>query len=327
MSFARLEARLPGAHFKTTEVHISWNYISGGTTNQDELVLTQQLVQRLHELLTLCHVTETLTRSYHDEERLNRRTKKMELRAWTQGPSFAGLYWSTEQLVHAGDLLERHISELIDAEDSRAHLLGILHWLSPTESAVGHPLRHKKIYDLRTFAETAVGFPRIINYSWHELAADEFDLKVSPRYWASHFNYMDFAPWRAMVLDTNLNTKIPVLQEIREQILYKATTISRLLSRFRERASENFAQGSRYPEKTAALRTSRSLPTPIPWARPGTPILASTPPHPNLLRMPSSPPILLSVLESLLQVRRSRLQSCLMIASCSSFMDCPRTSR
>lgn len=259
---ATIDIRPPGGEapwgaLKTAEVHLSWNYVSGGTSNDDELVLAQQLVRRLHELLLLCHVTETLTRSYHFEDRLNKRTKKMERRSWTQGPAFAGLYWSTEQLVHAGDLLERHVNALIEAEDSRDHLLGILHWLSPTESAVDHPLRHKKIYDLRTFAETAVGFPRIINYSWHELAFDEFGFSAATRFWAPHFNYMDFAPWRAMVLDTNLNTKIPLLEEIRGQITGKASTIRRLLSRLRDEGRGNFAQGSRYPERTAALRASK----------------------------------------------------------------------
>jgi len=154
-------------------------------------------------------------------------------------------YWSQEQIDYLEEFLERNLNYLNEDPELRRKTLYIFRWFNPSESNVKHPHHHKKFFNLRTFAETTMSFPLIINYTWHELAAH---LSRDPKYnhifwsgkldfyeiyWNPHFNFIDFQQWYRYI-KKNGSEKADLREEIKEQMVKKVRTLNKLRKVFQQ---------------------------------------------------------------------------------------------
>src|SRR5262245_34410118 len=103
----------------------------------------------------------------------------------------------------------------------------------------------------------------IINYTWHGLT----NANIDRRFWAPHFNYMDFAVWHAFVCERDTGERTRLLGEILEQLAFKIDCVHRLLWRYRGVASETISANSWEPVSARELVLSSPPDTLHPLAR------------------------------------------------------------
>ena len=129
-------------------------------------------------------------------------------------------------------MLERNLIYIIDDLKIWRKLLRIISLFTPSDSEVAHPYQHKKLFDLQDFTQTILGFPSIINYTWHEIAKKVSGTYSSSKYWIPHFNYMDFNNWYKMLLNKDPEESKNIREEIRRQLMHKIRTINSLRIRY-----------------------------------------------------------------------------------------------
>jgi hypothetical protein len=224
-----------------TQINYRFTYVNQSLAGSDEEAnLAKNFVIRLHAIVELCNLIE----QYANVRIVGLGGKEIYL-----GPVLGVFYWSTEQLKNLQGMLERHLTRLSDDSKISDKFNKILTWITPSDSAITHPYQHKKFYDLQTFAETAIGFPGIINYTWHELAFKMKNLQSNQLYWIPHFNYMDFHPWYRFLMESDKTKKAEYETEIKRQIIFKATTINALRQEFQKHARGTISKSS-YTMKT-----------------------------------------------------------------------------
>ncbi len=167
-------------------------------------------------------------------------------------------YWSQEQIDYLEEFLERNLDHLNDDPDLRGKTLYILRWFNPSESNVTHPYHYKKFFNLRTFAETTMSFPLIINYTWHELATylskdpvysrifGSRELTFYEIFWNPHFNFIDFQQWYRYIYREGAE-KANLLREIKLQMVIKVKTLDKLRQVFQQ-YGRNYLLGYNKPK-------------------------------------------------------------------------------
>jgi DNA polymerase III delta prime subunit len=224
-----------GSIRQKTVVYYAEQWLNEGPDPLDEYKMTEKALIRLYHLLKLSNY--------------------LELHIATKDPSYNSIfapelsifYWAKEQLQNFSDLLERHYVDLLADPQLRIMLGDLIRWISPSESGVTHPYQPKKLYDLQNFVQTVIGFPGIINYTWHEIASKLFTKQYNSRMWLDHFNYLDYGNWleylhQLKFFPTKAKSKADA---IKLQMFIKTNTIDRLRTHFQNQASDNISKHSK----------------------------------------------------------------------------------
>ncbi|MFT4979328.1 MAG: hypothetical protein ACI8S6_005238, partial [Myxococcota bacterium] len=214
---------------RTPIVRYQYSYVSGGMEPEHELQLLSNLVSRAHALLELCSTVEECVLTVDPTLGYVRRQR------------LAGFFWSFEQLAHLRALIERHLPE-IRADDQLALWFGALvDWMTPAESDISHHELHRKMYDLRAFVEGTAGLPQIINYSWHstlDTLRSGDPVPLDTRFWAPHFNYMDFTVWHEALAERDTTRRAERERQIRDEMDRKMAGLHEILRRLHRDARE-----------------------------------------------------------------------------------------
>jgi hypothetical protein len=290
----KLPGELIGTHtLQAARLSYEFSYINSGARGtrgyQDgERVVAERAVTQLFNVLALSQCYEEYVRIVHvteptadapappesegepegegesesesesgDESKSSRAPRARKPRVTTRGPAFAAYYWSREQLEHCQDLLERHLPGLIGDAKLRERFLSLLEWLAPSESGVTHYLQHMKVFNLREFVESSVGIPEIINATWHgidEKLPRDTPMPYARKYWAPHFNHMDFAVWHEYIDEPDANRQTELREDIVTQLRRKLWALRRILRHYRRQAGEVIAQSRNRPAHSGALR-------------------------------------------------------------------------
>jgi len=205
---------------KQTRVILQFATINEGSNNETEGKFTKNIIKTLYYILELTNYIEKFVIVVADN------SKSGYVRYY--GPTTSLFYWGERQLNNFQDMLERNLIYIIDDVEVWGRFLRIIELFTPSDSEVSHPYQHKKLFNLQNFTETILGFPSIINYTWHEIAKRALSTYSSSKYWIPHFNYMDFNNWYEMILNKDLKERKEIREEIRRQIMHKIRTINNL---------------------------------------------------------------------------------------------------
>ena len=170
-------------------------------------------------------------------------------------PILAVFYWSNEILEDLEKLMERHLETLVFDNDMRSDLMYLIQWFTPSESGVRDPNQHKKVFDLRLFAESIVAYPLVINYTWHEILKLHFDTNFSSKYWRPHYNYVDFKIWHEFLAEEDAIGKAKLLTELRRQLAIKVRNLNRLKGYYQQQ--KNLISKSSRPAYSDISRSQR----------------------------------------------------------------------
>ncbi|RMG33788.1 MAG: hypothetical protein D6732_11375 [Methanobacteriota archaeon] len=228
----------------TQKFELEYSYVLDNLEPSKELSLAQNAIQVFERIISLTSYLEEIIQV------------EMTYKGGTyiSSPTTAAYYWSWEVISSIESLLERHLKSLLFQKKSREHLQKITSWLTPKESQVKNNLQFKKVYDLRLFAETLMGFPLVLNYTWHGIAKLYLEyFKIDRKYWREHFNYMEFNMWHLLIEETDINKKIHLLQKMHEQIRKKVRILDRLRVQFQQNQNRLISFQSK-PVKNLALR-------------------------------------------------------------------------
>ena len=208
-----------------TTVNFTYTYVNGGLDNANEFQLAKNLVELLYNIFSLSYYIERFITSEPDaEERITK-------------PQFAIFYWTTDQLTVLEEMIERNLFALITDATIKPKLERVISLITPSDSDIKNPLQHKKIFDLRAFAESVVGMPNsVINYTWHELADTLFGIKANKNFWMPHFNYMEYSNWHDFLAELDTNKKEQKRVAITNQIRNKLFSLNRLRTFFQASA-------------------------------------------------------------------------------------------
>lgn len=158
--------------------------------SNDELIMLLKIIDKLIAIIEICTIIENyLVYEY----RVIIKKKKEYYRKLRLHLSI--YYWAQDQIQNMRDLMERNFDNLLNSSGYQQKLLKIIQFFTPAESEISHPYQHNKIYDLLKFVECVIGFPSLINYTWHEIGATIFNTKFKQKFWITHFNYMDYQVW------------------------------------------------------------------------------------------------------------------------------------
>jgi hypothetical protein len=206
----------------------TWSYVSDRIQPEAEFELARSMLLGLHACIMLCNATESLVgvmRTWNpgpDERR------------YPAAPSMGMFYWSAEQVAHIREMLERQVPRLNVDERLRRRFRELLEWFGPADSSVTHFDQHRKIFDLRAFVETSWGLPHIINCTWHELLEGQTGYSAHPKYWARHFNYMDYSVWQAALEIGNARKRLEAMDDIGLELERKLMGLRRILFMLRK---------------------------------------------------------------------------------------------
>ncbi|MHA1674461.1 MAG: AAA domain-containing protein, partial [Promethearchaeota archaeon] len=243
---------------KRTTVKYSFSSVNQSLTEFDgEFKLSCILIDKIHRILEICSILEEYLVI---EELVTFKKKKKDVEYFRRYRTDLALYyWGSEQLNNFKEMMERNISKLLASSVIEGKMLRIIQFFSPSDSEVSHPNQHKKIFNLQKFMETIVGFPAIINYTWHEIAATYFGSRFSKKFWIDHFNYMDYQVWHQFLETGNITEGKPNKREreskIRMQLERKAYTINRLKKKFQIEVNQSIP----YESKTVSIKEFESI--------------------------------------------------------------------
>ena len=209
-----------GSARKQTQIIYQFATINKSDTNKSEAKFTKEIIKKLYTIFELCNIVE----NYVVSEGYKAGTY--------YGPITSVFYWSKRQLNNFQDMLERNLNYIIDDFKVWRKFLAVISLFTPSDSEVAHPYQHKKLFNVQDFAETILGFPSIISYTWHEIAKKIKGINSSGKFWLPHFNYMDFSNWYEMLLENDTNEKMEKRKEIQRQLMHKIRTINNLRKTF-----------------------------------------------------------------------------------------------
>ena len=220
---------------------------------EDKLAI--KLVDNLFPILELCNIVESyvLTREtkYFKKKDGSTREYIYEYKA-----DMGIFYWSRSQIEHLQDMLERNLENIISNTAIRNKFSSLISWFTPSDSEVTHPYQHKKIFNLRAFIETVIGFPGIINYTWHEIIKHPSNggLNSNKLFWIEHYNYMDPTPWYDYLQAKGDKSKQKKIKdEIIKQIIHKTRALNTLREKFQYRTRYAISAYAR-PVKSTVIK-------------------------------------------------------------------------
>jgi hypothetical protein len=177
--------------------------------NADEESLAKAFVRQMHALLVVANTIE---------ERIE---AEGTIKDWWTRPDLGIFYWGEDQLANIELMIERHVHALLADPVLGPWLEEIVGWITPSESEVTHPYQHKKIYDLKAFAQATLGLPCVINYTWQDVAkAFDPTFFTNPKFWVQHYDYFDYRFWHE-TLDTAPFARPAMVREIEHQVGFK----------------------------------------------------------------------------------------------------------
>jgi hypothetical protein len=211
-------------------------WLNEGPDPSHEYDLVVEALRKFHLILELCNILEhycVVTSSYDPNSFF--------------GPDLSIFYWAQEQYRNFQEVLERHFAELLVDPVIQSIIGDLVRWVTPPDSGISHPFQPKKMYNLHTFTESAIGFPGIINNTWHQIACKQFGKKFNFRYWVDHFNYLDFGNWLEYLHQLKYNPSKAHIKgdEIKNQIFIKMRAINRLRQFFQSQARDVISQKAR----------------------------------------------------------------------------------
>jgi len=228
-----------------TKIEYRFAGINKNISPESEAILIINTIRRLDIILTMCNILE----DYAVIDGFKGGTY--------YGPSTSLFYWSRSQLDQFQDMMERHLTHILDNQKARDAYESILMYLSPSETEVSHPYQHKKMFDVQAFVDSFIGFPEIINYTWHGIAHQLFNYQTNPKFWVPHFNFLDLTNWLKYLSKTDQNEKKVIEKEIKRQISIKLYFINRIREDFQIKAryslSENASVIGRSEYRSAIL--------------------------------------------------------------------------
>ncbi|MHA1612001.1 MAG: DEAD/DEAH box helicase [Promethearchaeota archaeon] len=222
---------------KHTTVKYSFSEVNKSLSGEFQLTLV--IIDKIYRILEICSIIE----NYLVIEKPVKFKKKEYIRRYRT--DLALYYWGSEQLDNLKEMMERNISKLLASNVIEKKMLRIIQFFSPSDSEVSHPNQHKKIFNLQKFMETIVGFPAIINYTWHGIAANYFNSKFKKKFWIDHFNYMDYQVWHQYLETSEIVDKEERKSKIKFQLERKAKTINRLKKKFQIDVNESIPYESK----------------------------------------------------------------------------------
>jgi len=215
------------------QVNIEKYLINNGIDKDGEKELLRKIVPVLYSLIKIVEIIEFLfsKNSPGDSQAQNYL-------------ACAIFYWGTDQIDALEDFLERSLEFQGLDPYLRNQIQFIIKFFGTSDSSIRNPVRFNKLYDLKSFTETSMGFPLIINYTWHEVATrlkqlKEYqgfltpDFNFDDRYWNPHFNYIDFERW----FEFAVNPAGDKLTALIQQIKTKVNTINQLRLAFQQNCS------------------------------------------------------------------------------------------
>ncbi len=215
------------SHARFAYVH---SFLSIELDHDHELGLLKKFIHILHAVLTIGTILEihAVSEGFTAGKFL--------------GPDVGVFYWSEDQLDNFQLMLERHLDHVIADTATRDKYTQIIQWFTPTESEVTHPYQQKKIYDLKAFAQTAIGLPSVVNYTWHDIAHALFkDFKISWNYWISHYDHLNFLYWHRFLLQQDTAEKMKQHGYLIRQVMHKLRTLDRLRIEFQKSARDSIS--------------------------------------------------------------------------------------
>ncbi len=223
-----------GSLRKQTVVIYQYATINKKENDKSETSLAKVLISKLNSILSLCNIIENyVVVTGFDAGKFF-------------GPTTSIFYWSDRQLTNFQDMLEGSLENIIEKPKDAAAFESILSLFTPSESEPTHPYQHKKLFNLRLFAETVFGFPNnIISTTWHEIAKEVLKTNSGLKFWIPHFNYMDFNAWHEFLLEKDKKRKKELEDEIIRQITHKMRTINNLRMYLQRKGGEMIPKYSR----------------------------------------------------------------------------------
>ena len=223
----RGEIAKSGKPRKQTQIILQFAAINEGHDNDTEATFTKDIILHLYYILELSNYIERYVIFVTNESD----------HGYIQyyGPTTSLFYWGKRQLINFQDMLERNLIYIIDDIDIWGKFLRIISLFTPSDSEVTHPYQHKKLFDLKEFTETVIGFPDIINYTWHGIIKKVLKTYSNTDYWIPHFNYMDFNNWYEMVSIEEIKDKdkrAEIRKEIIKQIMHKVRSINNIRTNY-----------------------------------------------------------------------------------------------
>ncbi|MHA1721329.1 MAG: AAA domain-containing protein [Promethearchaeota archaeon] len=224
---------------------------------EDELAI--RLINSLFPILEICNIVEMYVKT-SELRHFRKKNGKYKDYIIEYKADMGIFYWSKSQIEHLQEMLERNIQKLISKKSIWNKFSKLISWFTPSESEVTHPYQHKKIFNLRAFIETIIGFPGIINYTWHEIAKHPSNagLNSNKLFWIEHYNYMDPTPWyNFLQAKGNISEQDRIRAEIIKQITHKTRTLNNLRQKFQYQTRYAISANAQ-PVKSSVIK-ERSL--------------------------------------------------------------------
>jgi len=244
----RGEITKSGRPRKQTQIILQYAAINEGHDNETEAKFTKDVITHLYYILELTNYIEKyiiFISNQNDQGYIQ-----------YYGPTTSLFYWGRRQLDNLQDMLERNLVYIIEEIDIWGKFLRIISLFTPSDSEVTHPYQHKKLFDLREYTETVIGFPDIINYTWHGIAKRVLKISSNKNYWIPHFNYMDFNNWYEMVSSDDDAQKLELKNEIIRQLMHKIRTINNIRQKYQIESRYTISQHSRALSREEITRVS-----------------------------------------------------------------------
>ncbi len=217
-----------------TEVVYRFSEVNNDLSKNSEAMIAKHMISQLYILLDLSTILEDYVYNESDDGKLMYK------------PDTSLFYWGQNQLRHFEEMIERNLGFIVDDDEIRDYYERFLLYFAPSDTEVANPYQHKKIFDVQKFAESFVGVPNIINYTWHSIAEKLFSYKFSKKFWIPHFNFLDLNNWLRSLSDKITPKKKREIQsEIQGQQLIKLNMIDQIRSYFQRKASTSISKNAR----------------------------------------------------------------------------------
>ncbi|MFX0074118.1 MAG: AAA domain-containing protein [Candidatus Hermodarchaeota archaeon] len=230
----KVQIHLRGEKSKAgTIIEYHFASINRDITPESEARLIINAIYRLNLVLELCNILEDYitTDAYQS--------------GMFFGPDTTIYYWSRTQLEHFQDMMERHLMSIINNEKAREAYEALLIYFTPSDTEVNHPYQHKKLFDVQAFVDSFIGFPDIINYTWHGIAKKLFNYTTNLKFWIPHFNFLDLTNWLKYLSESDIKEKEKVEQEIKRQVMIKLLTVNRIREYFQREGNFILSENAR----------------------------------------------------------------------------------
>jgi DNA polymerase III delta prime subunit len=221
-----------------TEVVYSFANVNEELSKDSEAKFAMEMISKLYAILEICTIIE----DYVIAENLDGNI---------YGPNTSLFYWGQKQLRNFREVIERNLDYIVNEVKIREHYQRFLLYFSPSESEVENPYQHKKLFDVQKFAESCVGVPDIINYTWHGIAKILFNLDFSPKFWIPHFNFLDLNNWlRFLSVKLTVTEKQEIRSQIKRQQILKLRMIDQIRYKFQSEGKFAISKNARPISRT-----------------------------------------------------------------------------